>query len=92
MHPKFYNENSWQFNKSGLTPKLHIMDNEVSEDLKKHFEHSDIYFHLVPPYMHWRNSAERAVRNFRNHFIAALCTVYPVSPSTYEINSYPKSS
>ena len=23
--------------KQGLTPKLHIMDNEVSEDLKKYF-------------------------------------------------------
>ena len=30
--------------KRGLTPKLHIMDNEVSEDLKKYFEYSDIQF------------------------------------------------
>ena len=28
--------------KQGLTPKLHIMDNEVSEDLKKYSEDSDI--------------------------------------------------
>ena len=28
--------------KWGLTPKLHIMDNEVSEDLKKYSEDSDI--------------------------------------------------
>ena len=28
--------------KQGLTPKLHIMDNEVSEDLKKYFEDSDL--------------------------------------------------
>ena len=28
--------------KRGLTPKLHIMDNEVSEDLKQYFEDSDI--------------------------------------------------
>ena len=28
--------------KRRLTPKIHIMDNEVSEDLKKYFEDSDI--------------------------------------------------
>ena len=61
--------------KRGLKPKLHIMDNEVSEDLKKYFEDSDIQVQLVPPHMHQRNSAERAVRTFNNQFIAALCTV-----------------
>ena len=38
--------------KRGLTPKLHIMDNEVSEDLKKYFEDSYIQFQLVPPHMY----------------------------------------
>ena len=64
--------------KRGLTPKLHIMDNEVSEDLKKYFEDSDIQFQLIPPRMNWKNSAERSVRTFNNHFIAALCTVDPL--------------
>ena len=64
--------------KRGLTPKLHIMDDEVSEDLKKYFEDSDIQFQLVPPHMHQRNAAERAVRTFKNHFIAALCKVDPI--------------
>ena len=63
-----------------LTPKIHIMDNEVSEDLKKYFEYSDIRFQLMPPHMYWRNAAERSVRTFKNHFIAALCTVDPLSP------------
>ena len=58
--------------KRGLTPKLHIMDNEVSENLKRYFEDSDIQFQLVPPHMHWRNAAERAVRTFKNYFIDAL--------------------
>ena len=30
--------------------------------------------------MYWRNSAERDVRTFKNHFIADLCTVDPLSP------------
>ena len=34
--------------KQGLTPKLHIIDNEVSEDLRKYFDDSDIQFQLVP--------------------------------------------
>ena len=66
--------------KWGLTPKLHIMDNDVSEDLKKYFEDSDIKFQLVPPHMHRRNAAERSVRTFNNHFIASLCNVYPLLP------------
>ena len=31
-----------KLSKRGLTPKLHIMNNEVSEDLKHYFEDSDI--------------------------------------------------
>ena len=66
--------------KRGLTSKIHIMDNEVSEDLKKYFEDSDIQFQLVPPHMHRINAAERYVRTFKNHFIAVLCTVEPLFP------------
>ena len=47
---------------------------------KKYFEDSDIQFQLVPPHMHWRNTTERTVRTFKNHFIAALCTVDPLFP------------
>ena len=66
--------------KRGLTPKLHIMDNEVSKDLKKYFEDSDIQLQLVPPHMHRRNAAERDLRTFKNHFISVLCTVDPLLP------------
>ena len=48
------------------------MDNEVSEDLKKYFENSDIQFQLVPPHTNKRNAPERVVRTFKNHFIASL--------------------
>ena len=64
--------------KQGLTPKLHIIDNEVLKDLKKYFKDSDVQLQLVPQHIHWRNSAERAVRTFKNHFIASLCTVDPL--------------
>ena len=29
-------------------------------------------FRLVPPYIYWRNSAKRAIRTFKEHFIARL--------------------
>jgi hypothetical protein len=60
---------------AGLTPKLHRLDNECSDALKKHLRDSDIDFQLVPPGVHRRNTAERAIRTFKNHFIAGLCSV-----------------
>ena len=66
--------------KQGLTPKPHITDNDVSEDLKQFFEDSDIRFQLVPPHIHLINSSERAVRAFKNHLISVSCTVDPLLP------------
>ena len=50
--------------KQELTPKIHIMYNEVSEELKQYFEDSDIQFQLVTPHMHQINTTERYVRTF----------------------------
>ena len=66
--------------KRGLTPKLHIMDIEVSEDFNKYFEDSDIQFQPVPPHMYRINATERAVRTFNYYFIAALWNVEPCFP------------
>ena len=38
-------------------------------------EEQAIDFQLVPPAVHRRNAAERAIRTFKNHFIAGLCSV-----------------
>ena len=66
--------------KRGLTTKLHIIDNDVSEDLNQYFEDSDVQLQLVPPHMHKINAAERNVITFKNHFIAALCTLEHLLP------------
>ena len=66
--------------KRGLTPKLHIMDNEVSEKFKEYFKDSNIKFRLVPPHMHRGNTTERAVITFKDHFISSLCNLYPILP------------
>ena len=34
----------------------------------------EIKYQLVPPHQHRRNPAERAIRTFKNHFIAGLCS------------------
>jgi hypothetical protein len=58
----------------GLKPKLMKLDNEASTLLKDYLHQQDITFQLVPPYSHRRNSAERAIRSFKDHLIAGLCS------------------
>jgi hypothetical protein len=50
------------------------LDNEASKLLKTYLHQQDITFQLVPPYSHRRNSAERAIRSFKDHLIAGLCS------------------
>jgi hypothetical protein len=58
----------------GLKPKLMKLDNEASKLLKDYLHQQDITFQLVPPYSHRQNSAERAIRSFKDHLIAGLCS------------------
>jgi hypothetical protein len=58
----------------GLKPKLMKLDNEASKLLKTYLHQQDITFQLVTPYSHRRNSAERAIRLFKDHLIAGLCS------------------
>jgi hypothetical protein len=58
----------------GLKPKLMKLDNDASKLLKDYLYQHDITFQLVPPYSHIRNSAERAIRSFKDHLIAGLCS------------------
>ena len=58
----------------GHKPRLQKLDNEASTALLNFIEQSDIDFQLAPPQTHRRNAAERAIRTFKNHFIAMLCS------------------
>jgi hypothetical protein len=58
----------------GLKPKLMKLDNEASKLLKAYLHQQDTTFQLVPSYSHRRNSAERAIRSFKDHLIAGLCS------------------
>jgi hypothetical protein len=48
--------------------------------LKNFFTVNDIAYQLVPPHCHRRNAAERAIRTFKEHFVAGLSSVDPASP------------
>ena len=60
---------------AGLRPNLQRLDNECSAALKMFLTTENIDYQLVPPGLHRRNAAERAIRTFKNHFIAGLCSV-----------------
>ena len=50
--------------------------------MKKSFHKYEITFQLVPPNMHRRNAAERAIRTFKSHFLSGLATCDPDFPVT----------
>ena len=56
------------------TPKIHILDNECSHDTKNMFKEAQAEYQLVPPHIHRRNAAERAICTYTNHLIAGLYT------------------
>jgi hypothetical protein len=60
---------------AGLLPQLHRLDDKCSAAHKTFLRAENIDFQLVPPNVHRRNAAERAIRTFKNHLIAGLCSV-----------------
>jgi hypothetical protein len=66
----------------GLKPKLNILDNEASKAIKRGIRQAGADLQLVEPNNHRVNAAERAVRTFKNHFIAGLCSTNPRFPVT----------
>jgi hypothetical protein len=64
----------------GFKPKLQTLDNEASAALKNFFTANDVEYQLVPPHCHRRNAAERAIRTFKEHFVAGLSSVDPTFP------------
>ena len=59
----------------GLAPKMHYLDNDCPKVLQQFMTEKGECFQLVPPYLHIRNSAERAIQTFKNHFISGLTSV-----------------
>ena len=58
---------------NGYAPDLHLLENECSNDMKSAFTKQNVSFQRVPPHIHQRNAAERAIQTWKKHFIAGLC-------------------
>ncbi len=58
---------------TGLTPKMHILDNECSTEFKEQIVLNNMKYQLVPPHDHRRNIAAKAIQVFKAHFISILC-------------------
>ena len=64
----------------GIHPKIHVMDNECSDLVKKILKYNHLTLQLVPPNVHRTNAAEKAIGTFKDHFITGLATVHPEFP------------
>ena len=65
-----------RLNRANITPKKHVLDNEVSESMKELIRSQhNMQLELVPPGCHRRNAAEVAIRNFKSHFLSVLAGV-----------------
>ena len=64
----------------GLTPNMHVLDNECSRVLKEYMEEENETFQMVPPHLHRLNTAERAIQTFKNHFISGIVLTQNDSP------------
>ena len=69
-----------QLSLSGSQPGLYILDNKASFELKRAMKKNNLDFQLVPPHIHRRNAAERAIRTFKNNFLSVLATANPQFP------------
>jgi hypothetical protein len=58
---------------ASIVPKKHVLDNEVSENMKNHIcDTCKLDMELVPPGCHRCNAAKVAIHNFKAHFLSVL--------------------
>ncbi len=65
-------------------------DNECSEDIKQQARAADKTLELTPASQHRQNKAKRAIRSFKNHFIAANSGVDSAAPKDLWSDSAPQ--
>ena len=71
-----YNSIMQRLKDRNLLVDLQILDNEASRQYKQTITADwGIKFQLVPPHIHRRNAAERAIRTFKAHFLAILAGI-----------------
>ena len=66
--------------KNGHKTNLYILDNEISSNVKDAMETHEVDYQKVPPGIHRRNAAEKAIQTFKNHLLAGLASCDPNFP------------
>ena len=62
-----------QLQTANIHPQKHVLDNEISENMKQHIkEKYKFELEMVPLGCHQCNAAEVAIRNFKAHFLSIL--------------------
>jgi hypothetical protein len=57
-------------------PAPNVMNNECSAAVKKYIKSENINIQLITPHNHCVNVAERAIATFKEHFVAAIATIW----------------
>ena len=61
-------------------PKLNIMDNKSSTSVKRYITNENVKFSTGRTKNHYINAAERAIRTFKNNFVAGLSPLHSKFP------------
>jgi hypothetical protein len=67
-------------NFQGLQTQTSNLGQRGLRGFKNFFTTNDVEYQLVPPHCHRRNAAERAIRTFKEHFVAVFSSVGPDFP------------
>ena len=77
-----YNALLARLRQAGSTPRKHVKDNEVSDNMTHHIQVTcKLVMELVPLGCHQQNAAEVAICNFKTHFLSVLAGVAEDFPS-----------
>ena len=64
----------------GFSPKMYQLYNECLAQLKNYMKDEKVEYQLVPPHVHRRNTVEKNISIFKNHFITGLVSASPKIP------------
>ena len=75
-----YNKLMKHLTKRGIKVTKYILDSKASGEYLQPIKHNGITYGKVPPNIHCRNAAEKAIRTFKDHFQAIIAGVDNMFP------------
>ena len=68
------------FKSKGYHPTLHWLDNEKVTGIQDYDRLNNIEYQFTPPNVHRSNSAERAIRTWKDHFLSGISNTHSQFP------------